>query len=350
MIIVWPSSAADIVQPSGQPTTAALSGIGIYPALAGVLTASADIYQVYESTLAGPTTPTNVDVAQVYESTLAGPTVATLVEVAQVYYSILCTTAPPPPPPPSPPPFTCWPTNPTLNPPETQIRQSYLYVQYNDDDALQAFVAAYNNLAQQFLDLMSGLNLPVYPLVSRTLLDWVAAGLYGFPLRPTLTSGTLPILGAYNTVAYNVLPYGGQKRSGVLVYTPVSDNIFRRIIIWHFYKGDGFQFNIRWLKRRIARFLFASPLCLNPNIDQTNQISVTFGEGNIVYIDLIETIYRFMPLPYNSFPYGAKPYSGPLTAVGSSPSIALAQIFKDCMNGGFLEMPFQFQFFVNIVV
>jgi len=46
-------------------------------------------------------------------------------------------------------------------------------------------------------------------------------------------------------------------------YTPSSqifyelpDDIFKRILTWNLYKGDGNRFSMRWLKRRIARFLF----------------------------------------------------------------------------------------------
>ena len=258
--------------------------------------------------------------------------------------------SPPPPPPPPPPPFTCWPipavtgTNPLSNTIPAQP-----YVQYNDDPAIQAFFTAYNNLTQQYLNAFNSLNLPIYPLLSGNLLDWVAAGLYGFT-RPTLVSGTLPRLGALDTQAFNTVPFNTDYHTGKLVYTPVSDDIFKRIITWHFYKGDGTNFDIRWLKRRIARFLFAAPGCLNPNIDQTYQISILFGAGNIVYINLVETVYEFLPTSlFNTAPFNTQPFEGKPTIVTRYPPIALAQVFKDCVNGGFLELPFQYDWIVNII-
>ncbi len=257
---------------------------------------------------------------------------------------------PSPPPPPPPIPFDCWPTPDTENPPLAKTIPSYLYVQYNDDDALQAFVKAYNNLTQQFLDIFNGLNLPVYIKQSGDLLDWVAAGLYGFPTRPTLVSGTLPIYGAYNTQAYNTAVYDSYVVGGALVYTPVTDDVFRRIITWHFYKGDGTNFSIDWLKRRIARFLFAGPDCLLPNIGPTPQISITFGPGNIVYINLIETVYQYSDdAIYDTFAYNTSPYSGDSVVFARLTPIALAQVFRDCVNGGFLELPPQFQWIVQII-
>lgn len=131
---------------------------------------------------------------------------------------------------------------------------SYLYQEYSDDDDLQAFVAAYNAYMQGFVDWFIGINLPVYTLLSGALLDWVAQGLYGMA-RPTLTVGTNNTKAPYGTSSYGQLPYGAHKIAGTAQYIPVTDDIFKRIITWNFYKGDGQTFSVPWLKRRIHRFL-----------------------------------------------------------------------------------------------
>ena len=77
---------------------------------------------------------------------------------------------------------------------------SYLYLQYQDDDNLQAFVDVYNSQAQEYLDWFYSISLPVYTsdTISGSLLDWVAQGLYGMP-RPVLATGVNQNLGPYNT-------------------------------------------------------------------------------------------------------------------------------------------------------
>ena len=57
--------------------------------------------------------------------------------------------------------------------------KSYLYFEYRGDEDCQAFVDAYNQLAQEFVDWFTGIDLPVYTgdQINGPLLDWVAAGL-----------------------------------------------------------------------------------------------------------------------------------------------------------------------------
>ncbi|MGA3767720.1 hypothetical protein ACPBXC_29065, partial [Escherichia coli] len=59
------------------------------------------------------------------------------------------------------------------------------------------------------------------------------------------------------------------------------DDLFKRIMTWNFYKGDGFYFSIPWIKRRILRFLLGvnGTDILN---DQRWSISIQFVDGGIV--------------------------------------------------------------------
>ncbi len=229
--------------------------------------------------------------------------------------------------------------------------QAYLYWQYRDDDNLQAFVDAYNTLTQEFVDWFNALDLPIYTRdpVSGALLDWVAASpLYGL-LRPVLGAGTAQEEGPYDTYAYDELAYDEIIKVSSVVYTSVTDDIFRRIITWHFLKGDGKTFDVRWLKRRVMRFLTGTD-GTNPNIDQTYPISISFGYQGQVNIILIthQTVVNSGAF-YDEFAYDEMSYDELSTAsVRIRDQFALAQAFKEAMDEGVLEFPFQFQAVVQV--
>lgn len=151
--------------------------------------------------------------------------------------------------------------------------------------SLQAFFTAYNNFSQSNLDRINQLNLPVYtgkPIVG-SLLDWVGSSLYGIP-RPSLsTYYQLSNTGAYNTQPYNVSPYDQNSIVSPSTFFQVTDDYYKRILTWNLYKGDGFQYNTQWLKRRIKRFLLGVDGIDFP-IDETYEISVTYSGLNEVDI------------------------------------------------------------------
>lgn len=232
----------------------------------------------------------------------------------------------------------------------TEIIPAYIYRQYADDEDLQAFVAAYNELAQEYLTWFATIGLPIYtqPQISGPLLDWVAAGLYG-QIRPSLSSGRNRDLGPLNTYAYNTMTYNGRKTVGPQNLTVTTDDVFRRIITWNFYKGDGKVFNIRWLKRRIMRFLIG----LNgtaPNIDQTYLVSITFGADRIVSIRIaVGTRSVLGGALYNRFGLNTTPYNSILTKFNPSPTpLPLQSVLKEAIDSGALQLPFQFTFSVSI--
>lgn len=133
---------------------------------------------------------------------------------------------------------------------------SYLYKQYEDDDDLQAFVAAHNAYTQLFIDWFNTAGIPIYTKHAGELLDWVAGGLYGIA-RPTLYSGTTEEIGPFNT--YGMLEMTLAERDVLTQYENVArttDDVFKRILTWHLFKGDGRAMTIMWLRRRVARFLF----------------------------------------------------------------------------------------------
>lgn len=133
---------------------------------------------------------------------------------------------------------------------------SYLYWEYSDDQDLQAFVASFNSLSQGYLDWFLSTPLGVYtsPNINGPLLDWVGTGLYGIP-RPVLSTQTSSTTAGYNTAPYNSVPYNSLAFSSSGTATLASDDIYKRVLTWDLYRGDGQVFTIGWLKNRVNRFL-----------------------------------------------------------------------------------------------
>lgn len=232
----------------------------------------------------------------------------------------------------------------------TKIIRSYLYKQYDDDEDLQAFVDAQNMLAQQIADWFVSIGLPVYTgtQISGLLLEWVIAGLYGIPGRPALPSGTNQNIGPLNTWVLNSIPLNTLQIIGNQNYYATTDDVFKRILTWHFFKGDGKYFTIRWLKRRVMRFLVGDNGTA-PDIDQTYLVSVTFGVGNQVNINIdngTRTVTRSALL--NTFALNEVYLDQLDSTFVSEPPFPLASVFKAAVESGVLELPFQFDFVVNI--
>jgi hypothetical protein len=228
---------------------------------------------------------------------------------------------------------------------------AYLYVQYNDDSDLQAFISSYNNLTQQYLDWFNTINLPVYtnPNVSGALLDWAVEGLYTGAARPALSSGFNRDLGPLNTYNLNALvPLNTFKIIGPQDITATSDDFYRRIVTWNYYKGDGKVFNIRYLKRRIMRFL----LGVNgsaPNVNNTYQVSVTFGTGNQVNIRLISGFRTVLGgALLNRFALNTKYLNEIDTKFTSIVPLQNTAILKEAIDSGVLQLPFQFTYVVTV--
>jgi len=248
-----------------------------------------------------------------------------------------------PPYPPTPTPGDFPPPGPTT---VTQIIPSYLYVQYNDDDDLQAWVAAYNSLAQGYCDWFTNVALPVYtgPMIVGPLLDLVAQGIYGV-VRPALASGLNRDLGPFNTYAYNVLEFNQRKLVGPTNVAATSDDVFKRIITWNFYKGDGNVFSVPWLKRRVMRFLTGANGTA-PNIDNSDFVSVSYAPPNAISIRISVGTRRILGgALFNRFGFNEFDYNGlrTLYVPPAGAPFPLAPVFKEAMDAGVLQMPFQYK-------
>jgi hypothetical protein len=195
---------------------------------------------------------------------------------------------------------------------------AYLYLQYQQDPNVGAFFDAYNLYAQAYVDYFNRLDMPVYTKdpVAGTLLDWIAASIYGIS-RPGLPSsfGT-PDVGPVNTFTPNQITLNGYVAGTPSTFTTTTDDTFRRIITWAFYKGDGKVFTPTWLKRRINRFL-----------DGMNGTDV-----------VNDTTYGISVAPT-----GFKQWT---ITISDSPQ---AQIFKAAYEVGAIELPFQITWTVTLV-
>lgn len=199
----------------------------------------------------------------------------------------------------------------------TETIPSYLYLQYSDDENLKALVEAYNVETQKYIDWFNSINLPIYTGLEGDLLDWVGAGLYGFP-RPNISTGMYQWVGALNTRQYNDVEYNGSKPINLGIKT--SDDLYKRLLTWRFYKGDGFYFSLQWLKRRVERFIFGvNGLDI---VNNSGLVSVQFN----TYKEVVVTV----------------------TMTGTALDVNLVSILQYSHLFGYLELPtgYNFQFVV----
>ena len=166
---------------------------------------------------------------------------------------------------------------------------SYLYQEYSDDDNLQAFVNSFNGLANSYLDWFTDNPFAVYtsPGISGPLLDWLATGIYGIP-RPVLSNASNQRLAGFGEIYFGELAYGTLNYISTGASNFASDDLYKRTLTWNLYKGDGKNFSMSWLKKRIGRFLLGSngtdvsPLNGAPSIIVSNGVfTVSFYSSTI---------------------------------------------------------------------
>lgn len=141
-------------------------------------------------------------------------------------------------------------------PPFGTIFPSYLYTEYSDDPTLQAFVQAYNQYAQGYLYWANQTPLAIYTTaaVSGPLLDLVGTKLYGIE-RPVLSSQTTHMFAGRGSMSLGTYPLAGNQYTQSGTAIEASDDIYKRVLTWWLYKGDGPTLTIQWLKNRVVRFL-----------------------------------------------------------------------------------------------
>lgn len=229
----------------------------------------------------------------------------------------------------------------------TQALPQYLYQQYNDDEDLLAFVDAFNSIIQGYMDWLTSVNLPVYTGLTGTLLDWVMEGLYGI-VRPVLPYGVAQSHGPLNTITLNSHVMNGYELHGPSSYYLTTDDTYKRIGTWYKWLGDGKQFNVRWIKRRVKRFLTGTDGSAG-DTEETYDIGVTFGPNGEININLQST-RRFST-------FGAMMNVGVMngfamdefdTTAIQVPISPFVPIFKSAVESGALAFPFQLTPTVNV--
>lgn len=229
------------------------------------------------------------------------------------------------------------------------IIKAYLYQQYNDDPNLQAFIDAYNKLAQEIYDWMAGANLPVFigGYNVGDQLRWIAKGIYGVD-PPVLVSRKVRTFGPYNTLMFNQLPFNGRLISDESEQVTASDDLFKRVMTWNFYKGDGFQFTIPWLKRRIMRFLTGIDGVDVLN-DQHWSVSVLFADDG-ASISIIKGYRKLTTAAvYDSYAFNTVALNQKDSVFIKSDEYEFADLFKQAFDSGLLHMPFYQSVSVSIV-
>jgi hypothetical protein len=160
----------------------------------------------------------------------------------------------------------------------------------------------------------------------------------------------------FNTMMFNQDSF---EDTGPVFLT--DDDLFKRILTWHLYKGDGKLFNIRWLKRRIMRFLTgeqggngqsAAGTPSNADMyppDETYFVSVTFGANNEVNINFLATRRTITGgAMFNADAFNDILFNDLGTSTTISVTSPFAPFFKYAVEAGALELPFQFDYSVNI--
>lgn len=229
---------------------------------------------------------------------------------------------------------------PSATPCMQSVIPAYPYKEYDDDPDVQAFFNAYNVLAQIYIDWFNQINLPIYTGLSGALLDWVGQGLYGLA-RPTLYSNQPYSQGLISSDEIALLEIAEfDIVNNITDLTVTDDDVYKRVLTWWFYKGDGKQFSAQWLRRRVARFLYGANGG-DYNAPSEN-ISLIFGGGylTITILSGITTIVNADLIAANEISLLEIGEVDLQTAPVAVPSIA--SILCEAINTGALELPAKF--------
>ena len=185
----------------------------------------------------------------------------------------------------------------------TEIIKSYPYVQFADDENITAWFDAYNAYAQQYLDWFNNTPLAVYTRseISGALLDWVANGVYGC-YRTPIAFGNSRSIGPLNTYTPNYIPFNQGKELSDQTSFTMTDDIFKRVITWNFYKGDGVQLSIPWLKKRIARFTDLNFMDVSVTVGADRAVTVKITGASSEILSYLQSIMELglvnLPIGY----------------------------------------------------
>jgi len=227
----------------------------------------------------------------------------------------------------------------------TEVVPSYPYDIYKDDDNIVTFFKGYNQHSQNYIDFFANLFLPVYDSKSGYLLDWIGRNIYGIR-RPVFPIGLQSQRGELNTIAFDEMELNKLLTLYPTTYIQATDDIYKRVIKWHHWKGDNGIFNIQTLKQRVMRFLIGQDV-----IQQTYQISVSFGLNNQVNLIIYNTGRRNKnpSAVINNSSLSQVAINEQASEMLSLSNLDFAQIFKIAVETGALELPFQFDWIITVV-
>lgn len=190
-----------------------------------------------------------------------------------------------------------------------EVIPAYPYIQYSDDINISAWFDAHNESAQSYLDWFNSTNLAIYTNdnISGDLLDWVANGIYGVYRTPIPTTSNRTV-GPINTYTPNSLEIDQERTTTTSSVVLMTDDVLKRLITWNFFKGDGMQFTIPWVKKRVARFLYGingfsdtNDISVSVPSTQKMNISVAVDEAHSGLAQQLSTLLKAR-IP--NFPYG----------------------------------------------
>lgn len=233
---------------------------------------------------------------------------------------------------------------------------SYIYEQFNDDLNVTSFFSSYNQIAQGYLDWANQNPLSVYTNqnISGQFLDWIATGIYGIS-RPVILTPTVSGGGAFATVPYGLIPFAGIKTISAGTVSYASDDIYKRVLTWHLYVGDGRQMSVEWLRRRVTRFLYGASGTDFPSGINQAMISLTQMQD-----DLGGTLLTDSGFPVLISTSQVRPYLSLIETVGITASAgtvtikvpasnAVSTTFQLLMAQNILPVPFQTPITVQVV-
>lgn len=231
--------------------------------------------------------------------------------------------------------------------PMQKVVPAYLYAQYSDDENLQAFIDAFNAIAQGYLNWYINTPLAVYTsdAIYGPLLDLVAANIYGLT-RPIVSSLNVHESGFYGNDGYG---FGSAYAMAEIVESGTAyvatDDVFKRVMTWTLWKGlQEIQVSIDWMKKRIARFLYGVNGSDAPVSDMQN-------------ISIVPSMYLQMAgYGESTDSYGWGPAYGEGQQVQTRtidltitlPNIPMAKIFAALLDQGYLPMPTQVNWTVDV--
>ncbi|QCE32955.1 hypothetical protein FAI41_04725 [Acetobacteraceae bacterium] len=161
-----------------------------------------------------------------------------------------------------------------------RILKAYVYQQYSDDSDIMALFESYNQIAQDYLKTFISHCPAIYidDFWSAGELTYLAWFLWGQRRWYSDYASSIDLEGAIDELAIDEVAAGGS------VPTPrqkllINDDTFRRIMTWNLYRGDGPQFSIPWLKKRIKRWMIG-----------VNGYAPLFGDANEVSVHVSEKI------------------------------------------------------------